>query len=132
MAGVGGGRHRKTTQAWGTVDGRLETLPSHCGLAFTLYENHFGYRVTCHVRQDQAQDMLDHWRKFVRVSGRILRDAHDGRPLAIYQIREIRALEVRAPARSQHAAGILDLQGEAPEDLVRKLRRLRAASLEKA
>jgi hypothetical protein len=119
---VGVGRHRKKTQAWGTVDGMLETITSHRRLAFTLYENHFGLGVTCIVRQDQEQDMLDHWRKFVRVSGLIIRDAHDGRPLEIHQISDVRELDVSAPDSYRQAAGILDLQGEAPEDLIRKLR----------
>jgi hypothetical protein len=63
---VGSGRQRKKIQAWGTVDGTLETITSHRRLAFTLYETHFGYPVFCMVRQDQEALMLDHWQKFTR------------------------------------------------------------------
>lgn len=119
---VGVGRQRKKMQAWGTVDGMLETITRHRRLAFTLYENHFGYGVTCVVRQDQEQVMVDHWGKFVRVSGLIIRDSQDGHPLEIQQISDVRELYVSDSDSYKQAVGILDLKGEAPEDLIRKLR----------
>lgn len=119
---VGLGRQRRRTQAWGTIDGMLDTITRHRRLAFTLYENHFGYGVTCFARQDQEQTMVDHFGKFVRVSGLITRDAQDGHPLEIQRISEVRELQGSAPGDYRQTAGILDLQGEAPEDLIRKLR----------
>jgi hypothetical protein len=66
--------------------------------------------------------MLQMWRKFVRVSGLVVRDARSGHPLEIREIGEIRALQVSAPDSYRNAAGMLDLGGEAPEVLIRKLR----------
>lgn len=119
---VGVKRQRKRTQAWGTVDGMLETITSHRHLAFTLYESHFGFAVQCIVRQEQEAIMLKHWRKFVCVSGLVMRDAQDGHPMEIQQIRDVRELPVSDPDSYLKAAGILDLNGEAPEDLIRRLR----------
>lgn len=119
---VGSGARGKRVQAWGTVDGTVETITSHRRLAFILYEVHFGYGVHCIVRQDQEAEMLVLWRKFVRVSGLIMRDAQLGHPLEIRQISDIRALQVSAPESYQKTAGILDLKGEAPEVLIRRLR----------
>lgn len=122
MEPVGIGRQRGTKQAWGTVDGTLETITSHRRLAFTLYESHFGYPVTCVVRPDQEPMMFEHWRKFVRVSGLVLRHVKYGHPLEIHQINDVRELYVSDPDSYKKAAGILELGGEAPEDLIRKLR----------
>jgi len=119
---VGSRRQRQRTQAWGTVDGMLETITSHSRLAFTLYESHFGYGVLCIVRQDQEQTMLDHWRKLVRVSGLVIRDAQRGHPLEIRQISDVHELSLSEPDDYRTAAGILDLKGEAPEVLIRRLR----------
>ena len=119
---VGSKRQRKSTQAWGTVDGTLETITSHSRLAFTLYESHFGYAVLCVVRHEQEQIMLDHWRKFVRVSGLVIRDADRGHPFEIRHISDVRELSLSEPENYRTAAGILDLKGEAPEVLVRRLR----------
>jgi hypothetical protein len=112
----------KRLQAWGTVDGTVETLTSHRRLAFILYEAHFGYPVRCIVRHEQEAIMLQMWRKFVRVSGLVIRAAQSGHPLEIRDIGEIRELQVSASDNYRKAAGILDLGGEAPEVLIRKLR----------
>jgi hypothetical protein len=66
--------------------------------------------------------MLQMWRKFVRVSGLVVRDAQSGYPLEIHDIGEIRKLQVSPPDSYRNAAGILDLGGEAPEVLIRRLR----------
>ena len=119
---VGIGARGKRVQAWGTVDGTVETITSHRRLAFVLYDVHFEHAVNCIVRQDQEAEMLALWNKFVRVSGLVIRDAQLGHPLEIRQIAEIRELHISDPDSYHKAAGILDLNGEAPEDLIRRLR----------
>ena len=66
--------------------------------------------------------MLDHWQKFIRVSGLVIRDAQYGHPLEIHQISDVHELHVSDPDNYQKAAGILDLGEDASEDLIRKLR----------
>ena len=66
--------------------------------------------------------MLEHWRKLVRVSGLVIRDAQSGQPVEIQQISDVRELLVSDPDSYLKAAGILDLHGEKPEDLLRRLR----------
>ena len=83
---------------------------------------HFDYPVSCILRQEQEATMLQMWRKFVRVSGLVVRDAHSGHPIEIRDIGEIRALAISAPDSYRNAAGILDLGGEAPEAVVKRLR----------
>jgi hypothetical protein len=112
----------KKLQAWGTVDGTVETLTSHRRLEFILYDAHFDHPVHCVVRHEQEAIMLQMWRKLVRVSGLVIRDAQTGYPLEIREIGEIRELQVSAPDSYRSAAGILDLGGEAPEVLIRRLR----------
>jgi len=119
---VGIGSRGKRVQAWGTVDGVIETITSHRRLAFILYDIHFAHPVNCVVRSDQEAEMLALWRKLVRVSGLVIRDAQLGHPLEIHQIAEMRELQVSDPDSYHKAAGILDLKGEAPEDLIRRLR----------
>jgi len=119
---VGLGNQRKRTQGWGTVDGTLETITSHRRLAFTLYESHFGYPVLCMARHDQEATMLQYWRKFVRVSGLIIRDAQRGHPLEIQQISDVEELQVSDPDSYKKAAGMLDLGEDTSEVLIRKLR----------
>jgi hypothetical protein len=119
---VGIGPRGKRMQAWGTVDGTVETLTSHRRLAFVLYDAHFDYPVSCILRQEQEATMLQMWRKLVRVSGLVIRDAQSGHPIEIREIGEIRELAISAPDSYRNAAGILDLGGEAPEVLVRRLR----------
>jgi hypothetical protein len=112
----------KRLQAWGTVDGTVETLTSHRRLEFILYDTHFDHPVHCIVRHEQEAIMLQMWRKLVRVSGLVVRDAQSGYPLEIHEIGEIRELQISAPESYRNAAGILNLRGEAPEVLVRRLR----------
>jgi hypothetical protein len=119
---VGVGPRGQRVQAWGTVDGTVETITSHRRLAFILYEAHFGHAVNCIVGQDQEAEMLALWRKHVRVSGLVIRDARLGHPLEIRQIAEMRELQRSDPDSYHKAAGILDLKGEAPEDLITRLR----------
>jgi hypothetical protein len=119
---VGIASRGKRLQAWGTVDGTVETLTSHRRLEFILYDTHFDHPVHCIVRHEQEAIMLQMWRKFVRVSGLVVRDAQTGYPLEIHEIGEIRELQISAPESYRNAAGILNLRGEAPEVLVRRLR----------
>jgi hypothetical protein len=119
---VGIASRGKKLQAWGTVDGTVETLTSHRQLEFILYDAHFDHPVHCIVRHEQEAIMLQMWRKFVRVSGLVVRDAQSGHPLEIREIGEIRELQISAPDSYHKAAGILDLGGEAPEVLIRRLR----------
>lgn len=119
---VGGGPRGKRIAAWGTVDGKVETLTSHRRLEFIVYDVHFNRPVHCLVHQEQEGLMLNLWRKFVRVSGWVVRDAQSGLPLEIRDIGEIRELPVSAPESYRQAAGILDLGGDTPEDLIRRLR----------
>lgn len=113
---------RKKVYSWGAIDGRLETLTSHRRLAFTLYEHHFGTPVTCTAHKDQEELMVKYWQKYVRVSGLIVRNGTNGLPLEIQQISDVRELYTSDPDSYTKAAGLLNLQGEAPEDLIRRLR----------
>lgn len=112
----------KRLQAWGTVDSTVETLTSHRQLEFILYDVHFDHPVHCAVRHKQEAIMLQMGRKFVRVSELVIRDAQSGCPLEIREIGEIRELQISAPESYRNAAGILNLGGEAPEVLIRRLR----------
>ena len=66
--------------------------------------------------------MLQYWRKFVRVSGLIIRDAQRGHPLEIQQISDVEELQVSDPDSYKKAAGMLDLGEDTSEVLIRKLR----------
>jgi hypothetical protein len=54
--------------------------------------------------------------------GLVVRDAQSDYPLEIREIGEIRELQISAPESYRNTASILNLGGEAPEVLIRRLR----------
>jgi len=112
--------------AYGSVEGRVETLTSRRGLGFTLYDLLTDRAVRCHLEPAQAESVRDAWDHRAIVRGWIRRDPTSGRPVSINPVRSIETVpEVERGAYRRARAIAPASPGDPPPDAV--IRRLRDA-----
>jgi hypothetical protein len=107
----------------GVLTGVLETLTKRRGLKFTIYDRIFDKPVTCYLKEGQEDFIRDFWGKQVAVSGRIFRNAQNGRPYAVRDISNIHKVDAAPPGSYRRARGVLAGKSDRlPEQLIRSIR----------
>jgi hypothetical protein len=110
-------------EAYGSVEGRVQTLSSRGGLRFTLYDIHHDKAVSCYLMPGYEEIMRDAWGKLARVEGWIRRDPTSGRSLAVRKVKKVTVLSEGAKSDYRQARGVAPTASkETPEDLIRRLR----------
>ena len=108
--------------AYGTVEGRVQTLTNRNTLRFTLYDTLYDRAVSCYLVEGQEGAMREAWGKRAIVEGLITRDSHTGRPTTIRGVSKVRLLS-DAPGNYLTARGIAPVPDATPlpEDIIRRL-----------
>lgn len=108
----------------GAIVGRVQTLSSHSGLRFNLYDTVHDRAVTCYLGSGQEEIMREAWGNRATVVGRISRDPLTGKPISIRDIRQVEVLDDPAPGAYRQARGSVRRQpGDMmPEEAIRLLR----------
>ena len=103
----------------GVLSGVVETLTKRRGLKFTIYDRIFDKPVTCYLKEGQEDFIRDFWGKQVTVSGKIYRNAQNGRPYAVRDITYVRPMDDAPPGSYRRARGVLAGKlGQSPEQLM--------------
>ena len=84
--GIGEWQPALAVEAYGAIEGRVQTLTSRGALRFTLYDTLHDRAVSCYVAADGDSLLRDIWGKRVLVEGWVSREGKSGRPLAVRQI----------------------------------------------
>ena len=111
-------------RAYGAIEGRVQTLSSRRGLAFTLYDSQFDKAVSCYLRDGQESLIEDKWNHPAVVEGIVSRDPITGRPVAIRHITGVTRLPDSIEGDYRDARGIFKMlpDDERPEVTLRRLR----------
>jgi hypothetical protein len=110
--------------AYGAVEGRIQTVSNRRGLRFTLYDAVGDRAVMCYLDEEKAELIRNAWGRRAIIEGWVSRDPLTGRPLSIRRITAITELEDRSPGSYRDARGVLPLApgGMLPEDAIRRVR----------
>jgi hypothetical protein len=100
-------RRLEVPVAYGSVQGRLQTLSSRGRLRFTLYDLVHDKAVSCYLRKGDEDLVRERWGRLVTVEGYISRDPLSGRPLAIRRISAIRDIVEDVHSDYRRARGVL-------------------------
>jgi hypothetical protein len=115
-----------TTESFGSLTGRIQTLSSRDALRFTLYDSLRDRAVKGTLTPALSEQVRDLWDKNVYIEGWIVRDFSTGYPLRIKNLRLIEpASERSATLAFMEARGILKGKlnpGMSPEDRIRQVR----------
>ncbi len=92
--------------AYGSIEGRVETLTSRRGLGFTLYDLLHDRAVRCHLQPEQADPVREAWDRRAIVSGWVRRDPTSGRPVMINPVHSIEIVPEVEPGSYRPARAI--------------------------
>lgn len=108
--------------AFGSIEGRIQTLTNRGELRFTLYDLLHDKAVSCYLREGQEDIMRDAWGKLASVAGVISRDPITGRPLSVRQVSDV-IIRPDAKGSYRDARGCSPSSSDlSPEAAIRKLR----------
>lgn len=108
--------------AFGSVEGRIQTLTNRGGLRFTLYDTLHDKAVSCYLKEGFEIVMRDAWGKLAAVAGLVSRDPGNGRPLTIRQVSDV-SIRPEVSGSFRDARGCSPpLTNMSPEEAIRKLR----------
>lgn len=115
---------RPVLGAYGSVEGRIETLSSRRRLRFTLYDSLKDQAISCLLQPEQTELVRDAWGRRAIVRGWIKRDPTSGRPTEINPVQAIDILPEVVPGAYRKARAIApaNLDEPSPEDAIRRLR----------
>ena len=115
-------RDSSSHEAWGMIEGRVQTVTTRGSFRFTLYDSVFDRAVSCYLSPEHGPtEMLDLWDKMARVEGWIARSPETGRPYAVRRIRSIVVIGGAVDFRT--ARGVLSYDPtRRPEELIRRAR----------
>jgi hypothetical protein len=115
---------QRNLQAYGAVEGRVQTLTSRGGLSFVIYDSVFGKAVRCYLEPGGEELMRGAWDRRAAVEGWVTRDPVSGRPLSIRKVSAVSLLDEieRGQFRRARAAVPLRADDSPPEEMVRILR----------
>jgi len=115
---------QRQLHAYGSVEGRVQTLTSRGGLRFVLYDSLFGKPVYCYLQAGGEEMMRGAWDRRAVVEGWVSREPVTGRPVSIRQVAGIRLLDEieRGSYRKARGAVPLDDDVPPPEETLRILR----------
>jgi hypothetical protein len=110
--------------AFGSIEGRIETLSSRRGLTFTLFDARDDRAIRCYLKPDRADTVRDAWAHRAIVQGWVRRDPTSGRPVSINPVDSIEVLPEVEPGSYRRARGIAPARVDAPtiSDAIRRLR----------
>ena len=110
--------------AFGSIEGRIETLTHRSWLGFTLYDFLHDRAIRCHLHPDQADTVREAWDRRAIVRGWVRRDPTTGRPVAINPVHTIEIVPEVPRGSYRLARGIAPADpGEpSPEVAIRRLR----------
>lgn len=112
-----------SVEAYGAVQGQIDTLARRRGLRFTLYDSVFDRAVSCYLETDQEDLMRYAWGKRALVEGWVKRDAETGRPLTVRKIQNVEVLDESNGGTFRDARGAIPPNSEAsPEEIIRRVR----------
>jgi hypothetical protein len=110
-------------QAYGAVEGRVQTLGSHGGLRFVLYDSVFGKAVYSYLEAGNEEQMRGAWDHRVVVEGWVSREPVTGRPVSVRRVSAVTPLhELQRGAYREARAAVPSGDEPPPEDRVRRLR----------
>ncbi|MCL5997148.1 MAG: hypothetical protein M1546_13995 [Chloroflexi bacterium] len=113
----------QSLKSHGVLTGVVETLTRRRGLKFTIYDRIFDKPVTCYLKEGQEDTIRDLWGKQVAISGRIYRNAQNGRPYAVRDITTIHKVDEVPPGSYRRARGVLAGKlDQLPEQVIRSIR----------
>jgi hypothetical protein len=115
---------RAYVSAFGSVEGRIQTLTSRNRYGFTLYDSLDDRAVNCKLREDQAELVRGAWGKRVIVEGWIKREPVRGRPVEIGPVENITVLPEVVPGSYRRARGISPARigDPPPAEMIRRIR----------
>lgn len=115
---------RVKVQAYGAVEGRVQTLTSCRALRFNLFDSLHDRTVSCYLQEGQEGIMREAWGRRASVEGLISREAQSGRPVAIRQISRVKIIGEVEPGSYLHARAVSPLRpgDPMPEKTIRRLR----------
>jgi len=111
-------------QAYGGVQGRVQTLFSRGGLRFTLFDTLFDRAVSCYLEEGQEDIMRDVWGRVAVVEGVVSRDQTSGRPQTVRNVRRVTVVRETTPDAYRATRGLLRpaTGNPQPEVTIRALR----------
>jgi hypothetical protein len=111
-------------QAYGAVEGRVQTLTSHGGLRFVLYDALFGKAVYCYLNVGSEELMRGAWDRRAVVEGWVSRDPVTGRPVSVRKVSSVSLLDEIQRGAYRQARGAVPTSREEPlpEEVVRTIR----------
>lgn len=113
----------ESSDAFGALEGFVETLSRRGGLRFSLYDILSDKAVSCYLAPGYEDIMRDVWGRRAVVFGRVHRDRLTGRALSIRQVTSIEKISVGQPGEWRQARGAAPALSElSPEDAVRAAR----------
>lgn len=113
--------------SYGSVTGRVLTLPGRHRLWFSLYDGVYKRMVTCFVDAQRVEEVRQAWRRRVRVHGLVSRSISSGRPESVHDVGIIDIIESKTVAMGrwfEGARGTAPLLRGAP-DAVEAIRQVR-------
>ncbi len=110
--------------AYGSVEGRVQTVTSRGGLRFVLYDSLFGRAVYCYLKPGGEDLMRGAWDRRAVVEGWVSREPVTGRPVSVRQVAAVRLLDEIERGQYRRARGAVTREkGQPlPEEAVRTLR----------
>ena len=115
---------RAISDAYGAVEGRIQTLTNRTSLRFTLYDTLHDKGVSCYLDEGQEERMRGLWGERAVVEGLVSRCPESGRPLTIRNIRNIAPTPEEPEGDYTRAIGIISIPEGAPmpEEVIRRMR----------
>ena len=118
-------RHTNAVRdAYGAIEGRIQTLTNRKSLRFTLYDTLHDRAVSCYLKEGQESIIREAWGKRASVEGKITRDPLSGRPLVIREVSSIHMLPEEDRNGYKRAKGVSPAPAGSPppEQIIRRLR----------
>lgn len=115
---------RAISDAYGAVEGRIQTLTNRASLRFILYDTLHDKGVSCYLDEGQEERMRGLWGKMAVVEGLVSRSPESGRPLTIRNITRIERTTEEPEGDYTRAIGIISIPEGAPmpEEIIRRMR----------
>ncbi len=110
-------------QAYGAVEGRVQTPTSRGGLSFVLYDSMFDKAVRCYLQAGGEELMRGAWDRRAVVEGWVSREPVSGRPVSVRKVSAVNLLDEVERGQYRKARAAVPLSGDVPpEETVRILR----------
>ena len=123
-AGVSSEQAAGLLGAFGSVEGRIETLTHRNWLGFTLYDFLNDRAIRCHLAPDQTDVVRNAWDRRAIVRGWVRRDPLSGRAVTINPVHSIEIVPEVERGLYRRARGIAPAGPDelSPELVIRRLR----------